>query len=445
MSDKNYIHAGFAILILALLTAVAPALAGTIYYYQDTPVASPEYLTLKGFSVSGETAEIYPGDEVTAKYMIHYEPQSYNQLVIDQPGGLYFDLTDPDGTTTRLGTNYIGKTIEPDAYISITESFTPDKPGTWKISPAYTVVQGNLMSKKSNPKNWQTAEIHVKGISKPRPDLIISDAKAEFDAELGIISRISYTIKNTGDADSQPSSSIIYIDGYENSMISSTGYLPSGESATIFEPAGVKYSGSSTLLKIEADYAKLINESDKENNKFEIVVQNPGYILPNKDTKNEAPAYESLPVLESKPVAATEYNVCPVQGGCFDICFLCAVAGVLSILVSVLSFALGYYYGLNKNCEREVLWMRSKLEILRTGSKNSYSAKEMKKENVAKVMEENLDKAVKNLDKKDENKKDKTADKNPDKQDENKKDSSDDKKDNKDEINKENKDNKKTD
>ena len=190
MSGKNIRLAGFAVFIITLLLMAVPVVsASVVYYSQEQPVISPEGLKISSYSISGDLPELFTGDDVTAAYMLQYEPTEYNQIVIDQPGGLFFDLTDPQGYTVRLGQNYIGKTIYPGDYVSVKETFSLDKPGVWKISPAYTIITGNGMKKHSNPKNWQVVEINILGREDPKPDLIIEDLKADFDTEKSLGSR----------------------------------------------------------------------------------------------------------------------------------------------------------------------------------------------------------------------------------------------------------------
>ncbi|MBO4522290.1 MAG: hypothetical protein J5703_03790, partial [Methanomicrobium sp.] len=46
--------------------------------------------------------------------------------------------------------------------------------------------------------------------------------------------------------------------------------------------------------------------------------------------------------------------------------FTCSVIGLLSLLLSAVTFALGYFYGVSKNCRNEMAWMRSKIAYLRS-------------------------------------------------------------------------------
>lgn len=400
MSGKIIRLTGLAVLIIVFLLAAVPAVSATVVYYsQEEPVISPEGLKITSYKISGELPELFTGDEITALYMLQYEPTDYNQLVIDQPGGLFFDLTDPHGYTVRLGLNYIGKTLFPGDYVSVKEKFSLDEPGVWKISPAYTIIAGNGMKKISNPKDWQVVEINILGREDPKPDLIIENIKADFDVENDAISRISYTIKNIGKADSNPSITALFVDGKKVDAESDVGYLPSGESVTIFEPVDLMYAGSTSLFEAQADYDKRINESDYENNHYEIIIENPGF-----EEFFETEGSESVSGVkvasESKASQAviTEYNQCPSQvQNCSDICFICGVVGLLSILLSVLSFALGYFYGLNKNCERQANWMRSKIDFFRCNKDESIKKEKIKDEDVAEEMEKELSKAIDNM------------------------------------------------
>ncbi|WFN35786.1 hypothetical protein L1994_06365 [Methanomicrobium antiquum] len=411
MSEKYNIKTWFAVLVFALILTVPAVSAGDYYYSLDKPVFSPEGLILNGFTVSAESPDIFVGDEITAKYLLYYESTIYNQLVIDQPGGLYFDLTDPDGNTNRLGQNYVGKTIEPGDYYSITEKFVPDRPGIWKISPAYRVIPGSGSNKKSSPDNWNTVEIVVKGIEAPKPDLVIESMKADFNLENGVISKISYTIKNIGEADSESSKSVFFTDGAKNGTESSVGFLPAGESITIFEPVNLKYTGSTTLIEGYADYYKQIDESDENNNLFDIILENPSSdktqeITVTKDTTETT---TQASINSEKTISENQnYNsYCPAPD-CCNVCFICGVIGLLSILLCVLSFTLGYYYGLNKNCEREVRWFRSKIDVLKSNSiSNKQSVPE--DDDIAEKMEEKLERAIKDL--KDGKKEDESVDK----------------------------------
>ncbi|MBP2132317.1 archaellum component FlaF (FlaF/FlaG flagellin family) [Methanomicrobium sp. W14] len=398
MPNPNIKHVCFAALMISLFLVTAVS-ADYIYYSIDSPKTSPEGLSLFTYKILGNSEDIYPGDEITAKYLLHYDSNATNQIVIDQPGGLYFDVTSPDGNVTRLGRNYIGKSIYPDDYYAIVENFSPNMPGIWKITPGYTVLTSGGMTKTFGPSDWY-AEINVKSLEEPKPDLVIENISADFDRDKGTISRISYTIKNTGDADAEQSTTEIYIDGMKTDSQSSTGYLPAGKSITIFEPADSKYSGSTSFIKIIANSDLKINESDYSNNEIETVVENPG----SEKISSEMPATQKE---TAAPTEASETNspastvltgVNNPQEGYFETCFICGVVGVLSVLVCVLSFALGYYYGLNKNCEREVRWMRSKIEYLKSpGGKNDCPGNEAKDEDIAGNMEEKLEKAIEEL------------------------------------------------
>ncbi|MDD4127349.1 MAG: hypothetical protein PHV39_06650, partial [Methanomicrobium sp.] len=189
--------------------------------------------------------------------------------------------------------------------------------------------------------------------------------------------------------------------GEKNGTESSVGYLPMGESLTIFEPAEIKYSGSTTLIEAEANYNKKINESSYENNSFEVIIENPlsnsnsessfGITTKNNEQKSDNSCSDT--VLNNNQYSET----CPVQQGCSDICFICGVVGLLSILLCVLSFTLGYFYGLNKNCEREVRWMRSKIDLLRNDEKSEKTEDKSKNDNIAEEMEEKLERAIEEL------------------------------------------------
>lgn len=400
MSGKKFRALGFAICIIILLLMAVPAVSATVTYYsQEEPVISPEGLKINSYKIFGDLPDVFTDDDITALYMLQYESTGYNQLVIDQPGGLFFVITDPQGNSARSGSNYIGKTIYPGDYINVKETISFDKPGVWKISPGYTVITGAGMQKVSNPKDWQVAEINVIGRENPKPDLIIENIMADFDSVNGIISRISYTIRNIGDADSDPSITALFADSNRIDTVSNVGYLPPGESITIFEPVSVKYSGSTSLIEAQADYNEQINETDDENNLYETIIDNPGFADSFENTGGGVISnINTISDSNTRPSVAAEYNQCSVQvQGCADICFICGVVGLLSILLSILSFALGYFYGLNKNCENQVRWMRSKIDFLRSDKDDCKITLDEEDEDITEKMEEELEKAIDNL------------------------------------------------
>ncbi|WOF16215.1 hypothetical protein F1737_05580 [Methanoplanus sp. FWC-SCC4] len=398
MRYRKFFHSILIAILLIFLFFASNVSASVIYFAQENPVSSEEGLILENFMVTGEGTEIYEDDPLTATYMLGYDSESEYSLIIDQPGGLYFDLIDPEGNKVKSTAHYVGSTINPGDYIGVTETLSFDKPGVWKIIPSYTVVNKHKISKFKNPDVWEAAEINVLSSAPPRPDLLVDDLKIYYDGDMGTIEKISYTIKNNGDVDSGVVISSISVDDVVIVNNSKSGFLPAKESLTIFEPLNVPYSGENSLIEVFVDSKNMIDEFDEKNNFYNRSFENPAL----KEIIQSTPVPEmtvSLNNIEYEERASPDILVSDQSGkspvNFSDVGIICAVMGLLSVILTVVSFAFGYYYGLNKNREREVRWMRSKIESLRSKKDVDVCDSSVENDdNIAENMEKKLEKAI---------------------------------------------------
>ncbi len=372
---ENIFRQSVLILLILAFFGISGVSAATVNYYTlNEPVTTTQGLSLESFKVSGENQDIHVGDTINLMQMMSYNPESYNQLVIDQPGGISFEVTNPEGRAYRLNTNYVGKAISPGDYVSIKDSFIPDIEGVWKIKPSYTVTAGAAKGKIFPPDYWPIAEITVAKVEDPKPDLVIEGVSADFDYTNGLITKITYVVKNVGDVDAEASVTKIKIDGTDIGSDSAVGYLPAGKSLTVFVPVNVKYNGFSSLIEVTPNAEKAFDEADYENNYFDTIIDNP--------VDNAATTIESKPAsddLKSQSVSSggikstdiVSADTCLAYNQNCNTIFTCSIIGLLSILLSAVTFALGYYYGVSKNCRKEMAWMRSKIAYLRSTDPNA--------------------------------------------------------------------------
>ena len=368
----NIFRQSVLILLILALVGISGVSAATVNYYTlNEPVTTPQGLTLESFRVSGENQEISVGDTVNVMQMMSYLSGPYYQLIIDQPGGLTFDIVNPEGRAYRLSANYVGKTITQGDYVSAKDTFVPDIAGVWKIKPSFAVTSGAARGKIFPPENWPVAEIKVTAIEDPKPDLVIEGVTADFDYKNGMITKITYVVKNVGDIDAGESVSKIMIDGAEVAD-SSVGFLPAGKSLTVFVPVNVKYNGPSSLIEVTPNANKAVDEANHENNYFDAIIDNPADS--SVTTITAGPTSESLsqsavPGGVQTDVVSADTCLAYTQN-CNSI-FTCSVIGLLSVLLSAVTFALGYFYGVSKNCKNEMAWMRSKIAYLRSTDPNA--------------------------------------------------------------------------
>ncbi|MBP5082670.1 MAG: hypothetical protein J6104_00330 [Methanomicrobium sp.] len=370
----NIFRQSVLILLILAFVGIAGVSAATVNYYTlNEPVTTPQGLTLESFRVSGENPEVSVGDTVNVMQMMSYLSGPYYQLIIDQPGGLTFDIVNPEGRAYRLGSNYVGKTISQGDYVSVKDSFVPDIAGVWKIKPSFTVTSGTARGKFFPPETWPVAEITVAAVEDPKPDLVIEGVTADFDYKDGMITKITYVVKNVGDVDAGESVSKIMIDGAEVAE-SSVGFLPAGKSLTVFVPVNVKYNGPSSLIEVTPNANKAVDEANHENNYFDAIIDNPADS--SVTTITAGPTSESLSQSATTGTGSARTDVVSADTclaytqNCNSI-FTCSVIGLLAILLSAVTFALGYFYGVSKNCTKEMAWMRSKISYLRSTDPNA--------------------------------------------------------------------------
>ena len=368
----NIFRQSVLILLILAFVGISGVSAATVNYYTlNEPVTTPQGLTLESFRVSGENQEISVGDTVNVMQMMSYLSGPYYQLIIDQPGGLTFDIVNPEGRAYRLSSNYIGKTITQGDYVSAKDSFVPDIAGVWKIKPSFAVTTGAARGKFFPPENWPVAEIKVAAVEDPKPDLVIEGVTADFDYKNGMITKITYVVKNVGDVDAGESVSKIMIDGAEVAD-SSVGFLPAGKSLTVFVPVNVKYNGPSSLIEVTPNADKAVDEANHGNNYFDAIIDNP--VDSSVTTITAGPTSESLSQSAVPGGAGTEVvsaDTCLAYTQNCNSIFTCSVIGLLSVLLSAVTFALGYFYGVSKNCKKEMAWMRSKIAYLRSTDPNA--------------------------------------------------------------------------
>ncbi|MBN1431429.1 MAG: hypothetical protein JW931_01490 [Methanomicrobiaceae archaeon] len=278
-------------------------------------------------------------------------------MLISLPDGLHFEAVAPGGDEVKAGGSYIGEFLNPGDSLIMKARMKVDKPGLWKIWPAYN-AQNNKGIVQYNPEEWGAAEIFIDEKYIPMPDLTIIEAGVAGTGENGLEKKFYYVVENTGPLGASASVSKILINNEEPGVENPVGMIPSGESQKAFFTLGNISKGDKITIILDGPNA--IGELEEDNNEWSFAVNLQNDVAKTSGTGSGAEISEGpgKEVVESGNVV-----YCPATTAvCCDVTVQFIVLGVLSVLMSVFSFALGYYYCQTKKCENEIGWMYSKLK-----------------------------------------------------------------------------------
>jgi len=356
------------VLTVFLLFMIIPCIsaAGVVQYSQDGQNMSPDRFLLSDFTVTSERPEIYPGDTLELSYVLTSE--GFGDMLISLPKGLYFTALSPDGEEVTVGGAFTGQFISPGDSIIMKARLTVDKPGTWKIWPSYNIQNKNGIVR-YNPKEWNAADIYIDEKYVPLPDLTIIGAGMAGSGENGDDKRFYYIVENNGPLGSNATVSRIFINDEETGIENPVGMLPSGESQKVFFTLSDALKGDKITIVLDA--ANLEAELDEDNNDWSFAVNLKNDISASSETYSKAAVEEGSE--ESNGESANVVYYPATTAVCCDVTAQFIVLGVISVLMSIFSFALGYYYCLSKKCENELGWMYSKLKRLESGEDIDHS------------------------------------------------------------------------
>ncbi len=348
-SNKKYLFA----LIIFLFFIVIPCIsaAETIQYLQSGQNMSQNRLVLSDFKITSERAEICAGDTLELSYILTSE--ALYPMLISMPDGLYFSAIDPDGEDLKVGGAYMGEFLSSGESIVVRTRMVVDKTGKWTIWPSYN-IQNNNGIVQYNPKQWQAAEIFIDEKYVPLPDLVIVEAGIAGSGQNGDEKRFYYIVENTGPVAAKATASGIFINEIDTGLENPVGMLPPGESQKAFFTLDEISRGDKVTIVLDAE--NLEEELDEENNDWSFVF----------NIKNDvSKAYVTDLSLEEKetydqPSSIIYYPSAPAV--CCDYTLQFIILGLLSVVTSAFSFALGYYYCHSKECENELGWMYAKLK-----------------------------------------------------------------------------------
>lgn len=361
MSVLNKKYFLFCAVFLFFLLVPGICAAETVQYMQSGQNMSSNRLIISDFTVTSERPDIYPGDTLEMSGILTSE--AFYPMLISLPDGLYYSGIDPDGDAVKAGGSYIGQFISPGESLAIKARLKVDEAGVWKIWPAYNAQNSNGIVQ-YNPEEWVAAEIYVEEQYVPKPDLKISDAGIAGTGDNGLERKFYYVVENTGPVDAEESISRISVNGGVFVLENPVGIIPAGESQKVFFTLESVSKGDTVTIIL--DDSAGIEELDEENNdwSFAVNLQNDNLVASNTVPVNED---KSVPVLnESRPENIVCYS--GTTGVCCDVTGQFIVLGFLAVLMSIFSFALGYYYCLTKKCENEIGWMYAKLKRMEEGN-----------------------------------------------------------------------------
>jgi len=363
--NKKYL----LVLIVFLLIFIVPCIsaAETVQYSQYGGNMSPDRIIVSDFAITSERSEIYPGDTLELFYVLTSD--GYYDMLISLPDGIYFTAQNPAGEEIKIArAAYTGQLFSPGDSIAMQSRLTVDEPGTWKIWPSYTIQNRNGIVQ-YNPEGWCAAEIYVDAKFIPLADLSIVEAGTAGTGVNDDEMRFYYVVENTGPLGADTTVSRIMVNDLDTGFESPVGILPSGESQKIFFTLTNISKGDKITVVLDADETEA--ELDEENNDWSFAVNLKNDV--SKTTATDASATET-----EEPKKDTENSESVVYypattAVCCDVTVQFIILGVISVLMSVFSFALGYYYCQSKKCENELGWMYAKLMRLEAGEKIDHS------------------------------------------------------------------------
>lgn len=356
------------ILTVVLLFMAIPCIstAGVVQYSQEGQNMSSDRILLSDFTITSERSEIYPGDTLELSYVI--TSKGFNDMLISLPKGLYFTALNPDGEKVTVGGAFTGQFISPDDPTLMKARITVDKPGTWKIWPSYNIQNRNGIVQ-YNPKEWNAAEIYIDEKYVPLPDLTIIEAGTAGSGENGNEKRFYYIVENNGPLGTNATISRIFINDNEIGIENPVGMLPSGESQKVFFTLSEVSKGDK--IRIVLDAANSEAELDEDNNDWSFAVNLKNDISKTSSSDSTSDRKEISEKSSGKSDDVVYYPATnPVS---CDVTTQFIVLGILSVLMSVFSFALGYYYSQSKRCENELGWMYAKLKRIDSGENTDHS------------------------------------------------------------------------
>ena len=316
---------------------------------------SSNRLILSDFSITSERDELYPGDTLELYYVISSD--AFYPMLVSLPDGLHFEATDPDGNAVKAGGSYIGEFLNPGDSLAIKARMKVDKPGLWKIWPAYN-VQNNKGVVQYNPEEWRAADIFIDDKYIPMPDLTIIEAGVAGTGENGLEKKFYYVVENTGPLGANASVSKILVNNEEPGIGNQVGMIPSGESQKAFFTLGNISKGDK--ITIILDGMNAIGELEEDNNEWSFAVNIQNDVAKTSGTGSGSDLSEDSGQEKAESGNVVYYPA--TTAVCCDVTIQFIVLGVLSSLMSVFSFALGYYYCQTKKCENEIGWMYAKLK-----------------------------------------------------------------------------------
>lgn len=348
--NKKYLSTFIIFLLILIIPCISAA--ETVQYTQPGQNMSPNRVLLSDFTITSERPEICTGDTLELSCVLTSE--AFYPMLISLPDGLYFTALDPDGEEVKVGGAYIGEILSPDESVRVKSRIRVDKTGLWKIWPSYNIQNSNGIVQ-YNPKEWQAAEIFIDKKYVPHPDLVIVEAGTA--GENGGEKRFYYIVENTGPLGANATISGIFVNDEDTEIKNPVGMLPSGESQKVFFTLQDVSKGDKITIVLDAAGAE--GELDEENNDWSFVVNMKNDVSKTSSTEPESES-GGREKEESESGSVVYYPA--TTAVCCDVTIQFIVLGALSVLMSVFSFALGYYYCHSKECENELGWMYSKLK-----------------------------------------------------------------------------------
>jgi hypothetical protein len=377
----------FSIIILVIFTSVFSASAeDMVYFSQEDTLVSDHRLTLKDFTISGDSDKPEPGDSILLSYYLEYSAEMPNPLTVTLPNGLYFMATSPDGEEIAVGGSYINEVIEPGSEFRVRAPFTPEKSGLWKFSPAYYVRDKRGVGLTS-PDDWQVAEIMVNAPSY-LPDISIAGAEVSYNEKFPSFVTLYYTVENTGGA-VIPSAMLMLEVGGQNVTDGIEISLNPGESVQSTYNIPVEMVGEGSLIKITGDCRGILAESNEDNNVLTLdysgfasgnsyggeypvltpsAVTSPGTQSGGNssgisDTADNSKTSDTSAVDNPSGDVNAASGIIPDYSSC-NIQFI--VLGILAVIMSAVSFILGYLFSECGKGRREVEWLTAKVDRLKS-------------------------------------------------------------------------------
>lgn len=385
LPEKKILY--FSIIFLTIFTSVFSAAAeSTVYFSQEDTLVSDHRITLKDFTISGTSDKLEPGESILLSCNFEYDAEMPNPLTVTLPSGLYFTATAPDGEEIAVGGSYINEVIEPGSEFRVRAPFIPEKSGLWKFSPAYYVRDKRGVGLTS-PDEWQIAEVMVNAPSS-LPDMSVVGAEVSYNEKFPSFVTLYYTVENRGGAVIPSAMLMLEADG----QIVTDGIeisLNPGESVQSSYNIPVEMAGEGSRIKITGDCTGILEESNEDNNVLILDysgsasagsyggtspvlapasvtspgTQSGGNSSGISDTADNSGTSDTSAV--NNPTAPVNENsgIIPDYSSC-NIQFI--VLGILAVIMSAVSFILGYLFSECGKGRREIEWLTAKVDRLKS-------------------------------------------------------------------------------